>query len=79
MRKFLLSLFVLLLCSPAYAQIVLSKEDRIPNSTPGWCSWCCIETLGRHHKIESLYGLKDKRTKVSDFKKWDENKKEWIR
>jgi hypothetical protein len=82
MRKLFAALFVLVLFSaPAYSQIQLKLEDCVSNETHdggGYCAWCCIETLGRHHKIKSLYGLKDKRSYESDFKTWDAKNKKWI-
>lgn len=82
MRKFFATLLVLLaFSSPAFSQIRLKLEDCVSNVSPdgeGYCAWCCIETLGRHLKIKSLYGLKERRTKESDFKTWDAKNKRWI-
>lgn len=82
MRKVFIALLALI-CStaPAFSQIKLKIEDCIENVSPdgeGYCVWCCIETLGRHHKINSLYGLKERRTQESDFKTWDAKKKHWV-
>lgn len=82
MRKICLVLVCLFICTNvSNAQIKLKKEDCVANVSPdgeGYCAWSCIETLGRHHKIKSLYGLKEKRTKESDFKTWDAKKKHWV-
>jgi len=82
MHRFFAAL-LLLACSstPAFSQINLKTSDCVANVSPdgeGYCAWTCIETLGRHHKIKSLYGLKDRRTQESDFKTWDDKKKKWI-
>lgn len=83
MRKFIISIFLFLfVISSAFSQIELASEDRIANTSDdglgGYCAWCCIETLGRYHKIDALYGLKEKRTKLSDFKHWDKKLDKWI-
>lgn len=81
-RRFIVALLVLLsICTSAFSQISLSIEESIANVAPdgkGYCAWACIETLGRHLGIKSLYGLKDRRTKESDFKTWDDINKKWI-
>jgi len=34
-------------------------KNRIRNQPGGRCAWCALETLGRHHGIEALYGTAD--------------------
>src|SRR5205809_4376651 len=48
---------LLLLPSAIRAEVKVPAACRIRNRPPGRCGWCAIETLARHHKIESLYGL----------------------
>jgi hypothetical protein len=78
MRKLLSFLVLLVLTFPCFAQIKLDKENCVENIDPGYCAWCCLETLGRHHRIESLYNLVENRSKESDFKTWDEKNKQWV-
>jgi hypothetical protein len=55
-----LALFALLLApSSVPAEVKVSMACRIKNRPPGLCGWCAIETLGRHHKLTTLYGLTD--------------------
>lgn len=80
MHKFFVSVFVFFaFVSSAFSQITLKTEHCVLNRTPGYCAWCCLETLGNYHKIEALYGLVEKRSQESDFKEWDKKKKEWVK
>jgi hypothetical protein len=47
----------LLIPGAVRAEVTVSAACRIKNRPPGRCGWCCLETLARHHKIKSLYGL----------------------
>jgi hypothetical protein len=47
----------------AFAEVKISKQDQIVNFGPGYCSWCCLETLGRHHEVKRLYKLAENRSK----------------
>lgn len=77
MRKFVAALLLLfVLSSSVFSQVIIKKESRILNRSPGYCAWCCIETLGRHQKIESLYNLVDNRAKEFTWA-WNEQKKSW--
>lgn len=47
---------------PARAEVNIALENRIRNQPEGRCAWCALETLGRHHGIQALEGIADKRT-----------------
>ena len=47
----------LLIPGAVRAEVSVSAACRIKNRPPGRCGWCSLETLARHHKIKSLYGL----------------------
>src|SRR5262252_2805989 len=67
MRRLFCSLFILLaLAGLAPGQVEIAKKDRVENIDPGYCAWCAIETLGRHHGVDKLVGLVQSRTKDSD-------------
>jgi hypothetical protein len=51
---------LLLSCCLSWAEVKIKPDCRIPNSPPGRCGWCALETLARHHKLEALYGLSEK-------------------
>jgi hypothetical protein len=60
MYRFVLAL--LLILGQAFAvlaePIKISKDDQVQNySDTGYCAWCCIETLGRHHRVKALTNL----------------------
>lgn len=79
MRRFIVAFLLLLaVSSPAFPQVIIKKENRILNRNPGYCAWCCLEMLGRHHKIEVLYNLLDNREKEFTWE-WDGRKREWIK
>lgn len=79
MKRWLLSLIVTLLVTcQSFAQVSISKEHRIENFGPGYCAWCSIETLGRHHGIKKLYNLAENRSKESGVKQWDAEKGKWV-
>lgn len=65
-------LLSLILAFPIYADVSIPKENRIHNFYPGYCTWCCLETLGRYHKIEKLYNLVKNRQSDPDYIIWDE-------
>ena len=59
MRR-ILSMILLLILTPFLAADARIKvKDRIPNSYPGYCVWCSLETLGRHQGVKGLFGLTD--------------------
>lgn len=60
--------------------IDLDKKDRVPNQSPGYCAWASIETLGRHHHIEPLIDLVEKRKKDPDIyiQNFDEHGREFL-
>jgi hypothetical protein len=60
MFRFVLAFFLLLgQAFSLYAEpITIAKEDQVENfQDVGYCAWCCIETLGRHHRVKVLYDL----------------------
>jgi hypothetical protein len=57
--RFLALVLALLVPCVARAEVPIRDACRIPNRPPGRCGWCALETLGRHHGIEALYGLTD--------------------
>lgn len=71
---------LLLLCLPlnALAGIKIARANRIANQAPGFCLWCSLEMLGRHHGVTQVEGLaqyyKDWR-----YEEWDEEKQEWVK
>jgi hypothetical protein len=64
----ILSLLALgfLFVGQAWAQVQIPMGCRVKNRPPGYCVWACIETLGRHQKIDKLYNLTDNRAKDPD-------------
>lgn len=57
---------VAILASPVSAQVVtIAPENRVANIPGGFCGYAAVETLGRHHGIKSLHGLRDARRKVT--------------
>lgn len=79
MKKFIFA-FCFFFLSPSVWSIELEKKDRTPNQEPGYCAWASLETLGRHHKIEPLYHLVEKRKKDPDvyLQNFDENGREFF-
>lgn len=68
MRKFILAMIATaVLCVSVFADVQIDKQHRIKNRSPGYCAWCCIETLGRNQGIKQLEGLTDARAKDSDI------------
>lgn len=70
------NLIILLLLSPICYGQEINKEHRIQNEKYGYCGWCCLETLGRYHKIKELEGL------VNYYKTnpiWRWNGSRWIK
>src|ERR1019366_333559 len=65
MRIFVV-LLALLLPTVALADVKIAKSNRIANEGPGYCAWCALETLGRHHHIKELVGLVESRKKDPD-------------
>lgn len=45
--------------NPVPAQIPIPAEYRVLNRKPGFCAWCCLETIGRVQKLPQLDGLVD--------------------
>jgi hypothetical protein len=79
MKRWFVSLVVILLLSaPSWAQVTIDKKHRVANFGPGYCAWCSIETLGRHHQIEALYDLAENRSKESSVRQWNPDKGRWV-
>lgn len=77
MRKFVATLLLLFVFQfSSFAQVVIDKESRIENRNPGYCVWCCLETLGNHQQIAALKGLVDSRDKEFIWE-WNAQKKVW--
>lgn len=60
--KLLLAIITFLSTSSLFA-VDIDSKNRVKNRPPGYCAWCCLEMLGKHHKIEPLYDLVEQRTK----------------
>jgi len=58
--RYLLAL--LLLPLTVFAEVKIDVKNRVPNKEPGYCTWCSIETLGRHHNIKALFDLVENRS-----------------
>lgn len=79
MRKFVATILLLFVfTSSGFSQVVIKKENRVLNRSPGYCAWTCLETLGRHHQIKKLYNLLDNRSKEFTWV-WDEEKQKWVK
>lgn len=79
MRKTILGIVALcLFVTPLNAQIKVRKQDRVQNIDPGFCAFCVLDTLGRHHQIKPLIGLLGKRQKESVRRVFDQNRQMWI-
>ncbi len=77
MRKFVATFLLLLAISfPVFSQVLISEEDRVENRSPGYCVWCCLETLGRHHGIKELDNLVSNRQK--EFT-WQKKGEKWVK
>lgn len=68
MRKLLVGVFALLaLATSVFAEVKIPEEHRIKNRAPGYCGWCCLETLGNMQKITKLKDLAKNRENDPDF------------
>jgi Peptidase_C39 like family len=80
MRKFIAAFLLLLVFSQfSFAQISIEKEDRVENSGTGYCAWDCLETLGRYHKIKSLYKLAENKEKDGSFTWFYHGNDGWVK
>lgn len=57
LRGIALTVALLFLPCAARAEVNIDSDCRMKNRPPGRCGWCALETLARHHRIKSLYGL----------------------
>lgn len=67
------SVFILILLSlsitlnSVYAEAVIQDECRATNIQPGYCGWCCIQTMSKHQKIKEGYNIVESRKSDPDF------------
>jgi predicted double-glycine peptidase len=47
------------------AEVNIPLDCRVSNRPPGRCGWCALETLGRHQRIKSLFGLTEKNARMA--------------
>jgi hypothetical protein len=47
------------------AEVNIPMDCRVSNRPPGRCGWCALETVGRHQRIKSLFGLTDKNARLA--------------
>ena len=47
------------------AEVDIPMDCRVSNRPPGRCGWCALETVGRHQRIKSLFGLTDKNARLA--------------
>lgn len=45
----------------------IPKEFRVKNRPPGYCGWCCLETLGKLQGVKELDDLAQNREKDKDL------------
>lgn len=69
MRKWIFALALALLVSACAvaADVDIAVKNRIANVEDGYCVWCSLETLGRHHNIKSLRGLVKNKVKTAGY------------
>ena len=56
-------------------QVEIPEDTIVPNRSPGYCSWCNLETLGKHHGLVELTGLVDRKQQL---KYWCNKDGKWI-
>ena len=56
-KKLLFVVLTFFIVTISYGDVNIYKKHRILNRAPGFCCWCCIETLGRNQGIKQLYDL----------------------
>jgi len=66
MKKLFMAITILLISAIAVIAADIPKDCRVANIPPGYCCWASLETLGKVHKISSLDGLLDARTREDD-------------
>jgi len=66
MKKTFLAIAILLTSAMSVFAVDIPKDCRVANIPPGYCCWASLETLGKVHKISSLDGLLEARTKEKD-------------
>src|SRR5207245_8513625 len=47
------------------AEVNIPMDCRVSNRPPGRCGWCALETVGRHQRIKSLFGLTDRNARLA--------------
>jgi len=65
MKKAFLAIVILLKSAISVNAVDIPKDCRVANIPPG-CYWASLETLGKVHKISSLKGLLEARTREDD-------------
>ena len=50
----------------ARADVDIEPGCRMKNRPPGRCGWCALETLGRHHHIQALFGLVEDHASIAN-------------
>ena len=77
-KIFLTFVCLFLFVSDSFSQVIIQEKDRTKNISEfrdgkhqGFCSFACLQTLGRHNKITELYDVLEKRAKESDYRHWD--------
>lgn len=53
MKKFFGLILTILIISLSFSSEIDNKI-RVPNKEPGWCMWCCLQTLGVKYNIPKL-------------------------
>jgi hypothetical protein len=67
MRTFVSALCAALFLSVSAVAADIPTANRIKNKPPGYCGWCCLETLGRTLGIPKLATISTDREKDPDF------------
>lgn len=67
MKKYFLGLLTAILVGSAAFAEPPPAEIRVKNREPGYCCWCCLETLGAHQGIHKLKNLARDRENDPDF------------
>ena len=55
--------------SNVYAEALIKDEYRARNINPGYCGWCCIQTLCKQQGIKEGFNIVESRKSDPDF--WD--------
>lgn len=73
----LVAVILLATAAPGQSEVNIEETNRVANVGNGYCAWCSLETLGRHHGIKVLEGLvkhrQERRFYDDKTGKWVEN------